>query len=632
MLTATTPFLTTLSGVEIARRARVSYRSATVFMLGLALCAVPVSIAVTESLLGVALVLRLMSLVRREVKPNLPPLFWFWLIWAGLEIGVWLISPDLGAGHGEIRHLLLIAALFLLLPALDQSRYAVKIWRGIFLLATISSLALIGDFVWRLVHFRHEIALSPDPSFYLRTGGLLNHWAIYGTVEIMVFAALIEYWSFFPRHRRFLAPAFGVQGMAIVLSLTRALWIGCLALLILHLAWRRSKWILATPLLPAMLFVLAPVRFRVTTAMEPSYYSNAERFQMLEVGARMIRDKPLTGVGPGRVEALYRNYLSPKEPVPAYHGHLHNNLFQLAAEFGLPVACVAALFAGVLFRQLREKWKSVTDVQSQFLCRTSLLGLTGFLVAGAFDYTYGHSLGLILLSYVVITPLVLKRSEGAADHRRKPPAAEESKKKLGALNVLDRAGGVLLFASSLPVLIPAAMITWLLSGRSPFIAHLRIGKDGELFWVWKLRTMWPRGEVPSPEETSWVQRIERDPQTDHKTEQDPRITSSFARFCRRYSIDELPQFFHVMRGQMSLVGPRPLTRGELSRHYGDRATEILALKPGLTGYWQTRGRNRLSYPERVALDLELARDLSAAVYLQLLFRTIPLVLRGENAW
>lgn len=143
--------------------------------------------------------------------------------------------------------------------------------------------------------------------------------------------------------------------------------------------------------------------------------------------------------------------------------------------------------------------------------------------------------------------------------------------------------------------------------------------------------MWPR-EKPVFEETGWVQRIERDPVAHRKPRRDPRITSRFAQFCRQHSIDELPQFFHVMLGEMSLVGPRPLTRGELLEHYGARAREILTRKPGLTGYWQTRGRSRLSYAERAALDLQLVRELSARVYFELLLRTIPEVLRGENAW
>jgi exopolysaccharide production protein ExoY len=87
-----------------------------------------------------------------------------------------------------------------------------------------------------------------------------------------------------------------------------------------------------------------------------------------------------------------------------------------------------------------------------------------------------------------------------------------------------------------------------------------------------------------------------------------------------------------MTGQMPLVGTGPLTRGELTHHYGDFAREILTLKPGLTGYWQTCGRSRLSYAERVALDLRLVRDLSTRVYLQLLLRTLPELIRCENAW
>lgn len=204
--------------------------------------------------------------------------------------------------------------------------------------------------------------------------------------------------------------------------------------------------------------------------------------------------------------------------------------------------------------------------------------------------------------------------------------------RLQPLDVLDRTIGALLFVISLLPIVPAAIATCILSRRSPFIAHLRIGKDGRTFWVWKLRTMWPRQQCASAEEKGWVQRIECDPPLGTKPRTDPRITSRFARFCRQHSIDELPQFFHVMRGQMSLVGPRPLTRGELLQHYGARAGLILTLKPGLTGYWQTRGRSRLSYAERVALDLQLVRDLSTRVYLQLLWRTIPELVRGENSW
>ena len=622
MLTTALPLGRVLPSAEATFHIWPRHWHADAFLLGLALCAVPVSIAIAESLLGAALLFRLVWLVRHNAQARLPRIFWFWLAWAALEVAVWFHSPDSRAGYGEIRHLLLIGALFLTIPSIDRPACAVTIWRGIFLFSTLSSVILIGDFIARLVHFSPQISHSDDSSVYLRSGGLLNHWMIFATVEVMVFAALLEFLAHYPEERRFLLPLLALQSLAMVLSLTRLLWVCCLLLLIVHLAWRHSKWIFAVPLLPAALLLLAPgpVRFRATTALQPAYYSNAERVQMLEVGARMIRQEPLTGVGPGRVEALYRSYLSPADPVPAYHGHLHNNLFQLAAQFGLPVALAAVLFVAVLVLRLRKKARVVSDRDSQFLCRAGLLGLTGFLVAGMFDYTYGHSLGLILLGFVTITPLSLDESYSPVTGYRLGPS------------VLDRVVGTLLFTVSLLLMVPAAVTTCVLSRRSPFIAHSRIGKNGQTFWVWKLRTMWPRQQAASLEEKGWVQRIQCDPPPGVKSRNDSRVTSRFAQFCRKYSIDELPQLFHVMTGQMSLVGPRPLTRGELVQHYGDRANRILTLKPGLTGYWQTRGRSRLSYAERVALDLQLVRDLSTRVYLQLLLRTIPELIRGENAW
>ena len=141
--------------------------------------------------------------------------------------------------------------------------------------------------------------------------------------------------------------------------------------------------------------------------------------------------------------------------------------------------------------------------------------------------------------------------------------------------------------------------------------------------------MWPK-EVPDTSERVWVQRIVAEPRDDIKPKHDPRVTSHFGAFCRRYSIDELPQLLQVIWGDLSLVGPRPVTRAELDQYYGTNAEDILRVKPGLTGYWQTSGRNRLTYAERVRLDMELIRDLSLRVYWRIVFRTIPAVLSGRR--
>ena len=370
---------------------------------GLAMCAVPVSIAVAESLLICSLALRLIT---RE-RTWLPRTFWFWLAWAALEIAAWLRSPEIRDGTGEIRHLLLIAALFLQVSILVRPSDRVAVWRGVILTATVSSLFLISTFVSRLLSYHGNL----DPIIYLRNGGLVHHWMIYGTVEILVFAGLLQMWHFYAEDRWWLLPAFVINFLAILVSLTRMLWICCLLILALHFVWRRSRWIWAVPAIPVILFLAAPavVRSRVIDSSHPDYYSNAERVQMMHVGWKMIREHPLTGVGPGRVEKLYTSYLSPGDPVPAYHGHLHNNLIQLAAEFGLPVAAAALMFVVVVFLDLRKRGQFALDRDELFLNRTAVLAFTGFVASGFFDYTYGHALGLILLGFAVLSGLLPSR-------------------------------------------------------------------------------------------------------------------------------------------------------------------------------------------------------------------------------
>lgn len=195
----------------------------------------------------------------------------------------------------------------------------------------------------------------------------------------------------------------------------------------------------------------------------------------------------------------------------------------------------------------------------------------------------------------------------------------------------ERVAGILLLAITAPVIAVAAMAIAALSGRSPFIAHLRVAKDGKPFWMLKLRSMWPV-DGPPGDPWAWLERVIADPEQNGKDASDPRVSSWFAAFCRRHSIDELPQLWHVARGEMSLVGPRPLTRVEIVRYYAGDASELLSVKPGLTGLWQIHGRSAIRFPRRAALDLELVRNLTARTYLKILARTIPVILRGSGAW
>jgi lipopolysaccharide/colanic/teichoic acid biosynthesis glycosyltransferase len=193
--------------------------------------------------------------------------------------------------------------------------------------------------------------------------------------------------------------------------------------------------------------------------------------------------------------------------------------------------------------------------------------------------------------------------------------------------------GAALSLLALPVLLVSGGAIFVFSGRrSPFIAHERVGFDGIPFRMWKLRTMWPDS---IPEGRSWklVEPIvDADIPEDKSMAPDARVNHRFSSFCRKYSIDELPQFFHVAMGQMSLVGPRPITRKELDQQYGPRAEEVLRLRPGLTGLWQVSGRNVLSYEERCQMDLAVVRGFSLKLYASILLRTIPKLISGTGSF
>ncbi|HLJ49614.1 MAG TPA: sugar transferase [Bryobacteraceae bacterium] len=209
-----------------------------------------------------------------------------------------------------------------------------------------------------------------------------------------------------------------------------------------------------------------------------------------------------------------------------------------------------------------------------------------------------------------------------------PVRQSQIRESLG-IQIAERLAAAVILLAISPALTFIAVVTWLLSGRSPLVAHLRVGHRGRPLWVFKYRTMWDR-----PARNwgfRWVEYLPANGSV-AKSVDDPRVTSRFARFCRRHSLDELPQLLHVARGEMSFVGPRPITSSEIDEYYRDHAAEVLSARPGLTGLWQIRGRNRLTYRQRLRLDLFLVRRGCASLYFRVLLATLPRVLTGKDAW
>lgn len=386
--------------------------------LTLALGAVPLSIAISESLLAISLLARVLNWRKIRLHARLPRSLWFWLLLAVLEVFSWLISPDRKPGWSEMRHLALVASLGFVLPCLRVGGSRLRAWKAVFLSSGAASIFLIGSFLVKVADFHSKIEAGGAARFYLRTGGFLGNWMVYATVELIVFTGLLSFWTFYPQERKRWWPVFALNLAAIALSLTRSLWFVCWLLTGIELARRRSKWLWLLALLPVLIYVASPspVRARIRGSLDPNYYPNQERIEMLRVGWRMIQKYPLTGVGPGRAGELYLQYLKPHEPVPHYHGHLHDNLVQLAATFGLPVALAAILLVLALYCDLFVAFRAARRQEEMFCCLTSLLALTGFLIAGFFDYNYGHSLGLILLSFAVLSPLFFWRNSTAGSN------------------------------------------------------------------------------------------------------------------------------------------------------------------------------------------------------------------------
>lgn len=197
----------------------------------------------------------------------------------------------------------------------------------------------------------------------------------------------------------------------------------------------------------------------------------------------------------------------------------------------------------------------------------------------------------------------------------------------GLKRALDCVGsGAALLAAS-PVFAITAILIKREDGGPVFFKQMRVGRHGKLFPMWKFRSM-----VTNAEEVKAKLAAQNEMQGGvlFKMKDDPRVTK-VGRFIRKYSIDELPQFWNVFVGEMSLVGPRPPVPKEVAEYSAEDRQRLLA-KPGITCLWQVSGRSEIDFSGQVQLDLAYIRSSSVWTDLKLLFLTIPAVLLGKGAY
>ncbi|WP_299949950.1 sugar transferase [Hyphomonas sp. BRH_c22] len=189
------------------------------------------------------------------------------------------------------------------------------------------------------------------------------------------------------------------------------------------------------------------------------------------------------------------------------------------------------------------------------------------------------------------------------------------------------AGSALLFVA--PLILTIAVAIRMQDGGKAFYAQRRFGLNGETFNCFKLRSMVPDAQERLEHLLENNPAARREWEESQKLTHDPRITS-LGHFIRKTSIDELPQLYNVLRGDMSLVGPRPIVESEIPK-YGENFRQYCAVRPGITGLWQVTGRSDTSYPQRVAIDVEYVRTRSFWGDVKIVLLTVPAVFKSEGA-
>ncbi|MEG9295984.1 sugar transferase [Mangrovibacillus sp. Mu-81] len=195
---------------------------------------------------------------------------------------------------------------------------------------------------------------------------------------------------------------------------------------------------------------------------------------------------------------------------------------------------------------------------------------------------------------------------------------------------IDIIGAVVGLIMVLPLFVLISILYIAGESKGPVIfKQSRVGKNGEEFKIYKFRSMVLNAEEKLKSNRQLYQKYL---ENNYKLEpnEDPRITN-LGRFLRKTSLDEIPQLLNVLKGEMSLVGPRPVVTVELEE-YEDKVNQFLAVKPGITGFWQVSGRSNVGYPERVDLELYYVYNQSLLMDLKIIFFTILIVILKKGAY
>lgn len=353
--------------------------------------ALPLSIAVSQIFLAVLAVLWLAAGAPYAVRPPAPAFFRplaAYSAWTLLASVPFSLAP--GTSLVESREVLL----FLVVPvvhSLAQGARARTVVSAV--LAAGAAAAAIGIVQYGFFDYDH---LGQRPQ------GSMGHYMTYAGVLMLLTGAALARLLFETHDRAWSLAALSAFAVALVVTLTRSAWIGAAVGAGLLLVLRDRRLLALAPVAIALFMALAPPQVvnRVYSTFDLDDPTNRDRLAMITVGAGMVRDHPLTGVGPGLVEAAYDEY-RPENAVNASNPHLHNVPLQIAAERGLPALALWVWFLAAVTADLLRRLR---DPASHALAAAGLASLAAMLAAGMFEYNFGDSEFLMLLLVLVTLP------------------------------------------------------------------------------------------------------------------------------------------------------------------------------------------------------------------------------------
>ena len=365
--------------------------------------AVQLSIAAAQILLGALVVCWIIGMVRDKTRPSAPTFFVALLAYAGITLVSSIFSIAPLESFIDDRQL----SLFLIVPAVYDLARGHRATTATDVIVTVgAAAAAYGIVQYGMLHF---------DSLGQRPHGTLGHYMTYSGTLMLVIGVAGARLVFGTRDRVWPALVMPALVVALSLTLTRSAWVGaCVAVGVLFIL-KDLRLLGLLPVVAALFFAFAPdsVTNRMVSMFDLRDPSNRDRLAMARTGSAMVRDFPLTGVGPAMIPKLYTQYRDP-DAVQDINPHLHNVPLQIAAERGLPALAIWIAFIAVLAYSLFRIFRSEHD---QTLAAAGLAAIAGMLSAGLFEYNFGDSEFLMLFLVLVTLPFAASRDDAATATR-----------------------------------------------------------------------------------------------------------------------------------------------------------------------------------------------------------------------